>query len=99
MKTKFIISTVGLVLLSSCAKTDLYDAEEAQNAASQANAEKVFGQKLDPNQDWCTTIKGQVTVLANASVKEVRLMVETVEAFEDPENPSVTTRTALKTIN
>ena len=99
MKTKLIFSTVCLVLLSSCAKTDLYDAEEAQNAASQANAEKVFGMKLDPNQDWCTTINGQVTVKADASVKEVRLMVETVEAFEDPEDPSVTTRTAFKTIN
>ena len=36
MKTKLIISAAGLLLLASCAKTDLYDIDEAQKAAAEA---------------------------------------------------------------
>ena len=99
MKTKLIISTVGLVLLSSCAKTDLYDAEEVEKVTSQTNAEKVLGMKIDPNQDWCTTVSGQVTIKADASVTKVELMVDALEYYEDWTNPGVTTRSTLKTIN
>lgn len=99
MKSKLIISAVGVILLASCSKTDLYDSEVAQKAADQANADKVFGVQFSPDQDWCTTVSGKVSINVDASVKQVRLMVETVESYQDPENPEVTTRTAFKTIN
>lgn len=99
MKTKLIISAAGLLLLASCAKTDLYDIDEAQKAAEQKNAEKVFGCKFSPDQEWCSIVSGQVSVNVDASVKQVRLMVVTVEDYQDPENPEVTTRKAFKTIN
>lgn len=99
MKTKLFISAVGLLLLASCAKTDLYDAEEVQRVAEQTNAEKMFGCKFSPDQDWCSTVSGEVSVNVDASVKKVHLMVVTVESYQDPENPEVTTRTAFKTIN
>lgn len=98
MNKTLVISAVGLLLLTSCGKeTDLYEANK--EIIDQANAESVFGVKFSPDQDWCSTVCGQVTVNVDASVKKVRLMVETVESYQDPENPEVTTRTAFKTIN
>lgn len=100
MKTKLLISAAGLLLLASCAKTDLYEGgNEVPEEKSLSNAENVFGVKFSADQDWCTTVSGQVTVKVDASVKNVILMAKTVEAFEDPEDPTVTTRTAFKTIN
>ena len=99
MKTKLLISAAGLLLLASCSKTDLIDNEEAQKHVSQSNAEKVFGVKFSADQDWISTVCGEVTVKVDASVKNVMLMTLTTEAFEDPEDPTVTTRKAFKTIN
>ena len=99
MKSKLIISAVGVILLASCSKTDLYDSEVAQKAADQANADKVFGVQFSPDQDWCTTVNGKVYVKADPSVKKVQLLVYAEEAYEDWTNPDVTSHKVLKTIN
>lgn len=98
MNKSLIISAVGLLLLTSCGKeTDMYEANK--EIVDQANAEEVFGVKFNPNQDWCTTVSGQVNVQADASVKKVQLLVDAMVIDEDATATEYSTRSALKLIN
>lgn len=102
---KKIVSVVmSMVVMASCSPTDYY--QEAAPATPQENtineeqikhAEEVLGFEIDPNQDWCTTVNGEVTVQVDASVKKVQLLVNICEVEE--ECPSYVTRNAMKVLN
>ena len=97
MKTKSLITVVGLLLLASCSHdADLVDSREAyQENKANENAEKVLGFKINPNQDWRTTTAGKVTVSVNpAEVDKVQVL-----ACIDEVNPDGTTGIAMMALN
>ena len=61
MKLKYYCFSGLLLLLSGCVSNDYADTD-ARDAQVDANVKKVFGVDFDPNQDWCTTSSGSVTV-------------------------------------
>jgi hypothetical protein len=99
MKRVFVMAATGLLLLASCSKpTDLYQptpvepvtptpTEEPSVSTDDinANVQKVFGVKFDPNQDWSTTVNGQVKIIANSTIKKVQVLVYVSEINEEGE--------------
>ena len=65
MKKSYLFLT--LLLLTSCLKSDFDTAQDNRQEQIRENAESVFGIKFSPNHDWCTTVKGEVTVNVNPS--------------------------------
>jgi len=100
MNKKLFIAAVSLLILTSCAKdADWFqDNETSKEAAYLTNAEKALGVTIDPNQDWCTTVSGKVTVQADASVKKVQLLVDVLDVL-DESTPSWVTRNTMKMLN
>jgi hypothetical protein len=105
-KILFVITC--LAIFASCShNADLYEApvpEQPENNDPivsgddvKENAENVLGVTLDPNQDWCTTASGEVTITVNASVSKVQLLVKVCEVTEDC--PSYVSRNSLKILN
>ena len=106
---KKIVSVVMfMVALVSCSPTDYYmdptkteDPSVPENTVNDneenLHAEEVLGFEIDPNQDWCTTVAGEVTVKVAPSVKKVQLLVEICEIEEDC--PSYVTRNTMKILN
>ena len=97
MYTRLFISAVGMLLLASCShEADLVESREAyEENKSNENAEKVFGFKINPNQDWKTTYNGKVTVNVNPSeVDKVQVL-----ACVDEVNADGTTSTAMMSLN
>ncbi len=92
-------AAIGLLVLASCSKsTDLYQptpvepvtptpTEEPSVSTDDinANVQKVFGVKFDPNQDWSSTTNGQVKITANSSIKKVQVIVYVSEMGLDGE--------------
>lgn len=89
MKRFTIIAATGLLLMTSCSKsTDLYDPTKVEPVTPvtptedkvitqediNANVQKVFGTTFDPNHDWSSTVKGEVKITANASIKKVQVI-------------------------
>ena len=76
------IAAIGILAFTSCSKsTDLYNPQPTPtNPTSQEdeikdNVQKVFGVTFDPNQDWSSTTKKEVTINANSSIKKVQVLV------------------------
>ncbi len=76
------IAAIGILAFTSCSKsTDLYNPQPTPtNPTSQGdeikdNVQKVFGVTFDPNQDWSSTTKKEVTINANSSIKKVQVLV------------------------
>ena len=99
MKRLFLMAATGLLLLASCTKsTDLYQPTPVEPATPtptekpsvstddiNANLLKVFGVRFDPNQDWSSTVNGQVKITANSSIKKVQVIVYVSEMGLDGE--------------
>lgn len=100
MKKKVLFALACLMMLASCSHSvDLYD-ETANNASEEevkGNVKNVFGVDFASNQDWCTTASGELTILADASVKKVQLLVMVREVYDDV--PSYVTRDAVRLLN
>ena len=100
MNTKLFITAVGMLLLASCShEADIIESREAyeENKANE-NAENVLGFKLNPNQDWCMTVNGQVNITTDASVKKVMVVVEVLDITDDS-TPSYVTRNSMHMLN
>ena len=103
MKQYLFLAASTMLVFASCTKeADLRDLTEDVDAISNAiinsNVLKVFGETFDPNHDWCTTVNGEVTIQADASVKKVQVLVK-VSDIDDPDTPSYVTRTTMKVLN
>ena len=61
----FAFAVSGLMLLAGCAKDIEFSTPQQEKASEediQAHVKSVFGVTFDPNQDWCTTQSGKVTI-------------------------------------
>lgn len=100
MKTNVLV-VMCLVVFASCARNvDLYEPQPTKPVSEediQNNVEDVFGVTFDPAQDWNTTISGEMTIIADASVSKVQLLVKVREVYDDV--PSYVTRDAVKLLN
>ena len=86
MKKSVIVAFVGLVLFASCSKEIEYLGPQTPQVTAEdikSNVEKVFGVTFDPNQDWCTTESGKVTIsFNNSDLKDVeKVMILTKSPF------------------
>ena len=100
MKKIVLFALASLMLLASCSRgVDLY--QDPENKTSEEdinnNVKGVFGVDFASNQDWCTTTSGELTILADASVSKVQLLVKVREVYDDV--PSYVTRDAMKLLN
>lgn len=100
MKINVLFALASLMLLASCSRgVDLY--QDPENKTSEEdinnNVKGVFGVDFASNQDWCTTTSGELTILADASVSKVQLLVKVREVYDDV--PSYVTRDAVKLLN
>ena len=77
---KNVLFVAGLLLMASCSHDmDL----PTQEDAVKTNVEKIFGVSFAPNQDWCTTANGKVTItINNPELKDVeKVQILTVSPF------------------
>ena len=85
MKKNVLFVVAGLLLTASCSHDlDFKQPEQPdQKEAIKANVEKIFGVTFDPNQDWCTTTSGKVTIsINNSELKDVeKVQILTVSPF------------------
>ena len=100
MKKNVLFAFASLMLFASCSRgVDLY--QDPENKTSEEdinnNVKGVFGVDFASNQDWCTTTSGELTILADASVSKVQLLVKVREVYDDV--PSYVTRDAVKLLN
>lgn len=100
MKKIVLFALASLMLLASCSRgVDLY--QDPENKTSEEdinnNVKSVFGVDFASNQDWCTTTSGELTILADASVSKVQLLVKVREVYDDV--PSYVTRDVMKLLN
>lgn len=100
MKKNVLFALASLMLLAGCSRgVDLY--QDPENKTSEEdinnNVKGVFGVDFASNQDWCTTTSGELTILADASVSKVQLLVKVREVYDDV--PSYVTRDAMKLLN
>ena len=88
MKKIVCIASVCLLTFASCSRDiDLYEGpapvvEKSAEEKANENAFKVFGIHFDPNQDWCSTVSGEVTINCDASVLKVQLLAEVKEVVD-----------------
>ena len=100
MNKSIIVSVVSLMVFAGCShNVDLYEGPENTTSEEDINnnVKKVFGTDFASNQDWCTTTSGELTILTDASVSKVQLLVNVREVYDDV--PSYVTRDALKLLN
>ena len=71
MRKSISFVIVSLLAFASCID---HDFSEVQENNVKANAEKVFGVSFNPNQDWCMTKAGEVTINVNPSIKKVQVL-------------------------
>lgn len=97
---KIVSVLMFVVALVSCSPTDYYDPSRTKdNDVNEIqHAEEVLGIKIDPNQDWCTTVNGEVNVKVDHSVKKVQLLVEVCDV-EEEDCPSYVTRNTMVILN
>ena len=100
MKINVLFALASLMLFASCSRgVDLY--QDPENKTSEEdinnNVKGVFGVDFASNQDWCTTTSGELTILADASVSKVQLLVKVREVYDDV--PSYVTRDVMKLLN
>lgn len=77
---KNVLFVAGLLLLASCSHDMDFPTQED---AVKTNVEKIFGVTFDPNQDWCTTQNGKVTItINNPELKDVeKVQILTASPF------------------
>lgn len=77
---KNVLFVAGLLLMASCSHDMDFPTQED---AVKTNVEKIFGVTFDPNQDWCTTANGKVTItINNPELKDVeKVQILTVSPF------------------
>lgn len=81
-KILFIATLVGMSMFIGCQR---FDFEEAHQEAIRQNAENIFG-KIDPNQDWNSSVSGTVTITADAPLKTIaRVQILTESPFMNPD--------------
>lgn len=102
MKKIVLCSIMGVLVLSSCQKSDLYHGpQQPENTNTpqdnKAKAESVLGFEIPADQDWCLTDNGQVTLNVDATVKKVQLLVYDTEVVDDV--PDYVTKTGLSMLN
>ena len=92
MRKNCFLIVAGLCLLSGCKNQDLYDEDrqspndmthQATQDEINANVQKVFGVTFSPDQDWCTTNSGKVTIsISNSELSDVeKVQILTVSPF------------------
>ncbi len=85
MKKSVFYSIAGLVLLASCSDWDDYAPTQNQTNSEEMKsyAEKLFGITFAPDQDWCTTSSGKVTIsIENSLLSDVeKVKILTVSPF------------------
>lgn len=89
MKKNVLFVVAGLLLMTSCSHNMDFSQPEPQpqepdkQETIKANVEKIFGVNFDPNQDWCTTQNGKVTItIDNPELKDVeKVQILTVSPF------------------
>lgn len=88
---KYLFIAIASIALASC-HSDLYEDPEtgSNEAAVKANLEEVFGGMYDPNNDWRMITSGKLSIQADASVKNVKLLVNE-QVVMDPEESWVST--------
>lgn len=100
MKKGLLFAVVSLMMSVSCSHgVDMYEGpvDNTSEEDIKDNVEKVFGVTFASNQDWCTTASGELTILSDASVKKIQLLVKVREVYDDV--PSYVTRDAVKLLN
>lgn len=81
-KILFIATLVGMSMFIGCQR---FDFEEAHQEAIRQNAENIFG-KIDPNQDWNSSVSGTITITADAPLKTIaRVQILTESPFMNPD--------------
>lgn len=77
---KNVLFVAGLLLMASCSHDMDFPTQED---AVKTNVEKIFGVTFDPNQDWCTTQNGKVTItINNPELKDVeKVQILTASPF------------------
>lgn len=65
MKKSYLF--LSLLLFTGCLKGEFENAQSNVKEQTREKAETVFGIKFAPNHDWCTTVKGEVTITLNPS--------------------------------
>ena len=81
-KILFIATLVGMSMFIGCQR---FDFEEAHQEAIRQNAENIFG-KIDPNQDWNSSVSGTTTITADAPLKTIaRVQILTESPFMNPD--------------
>ena len=77
---KNVLFVAGLLLMASCSHDMDFPTQED---AVKTNVEKIFGVSFAPNQDWCTTANGKVTItINNPELKDVeKVQILTVSPF------------------
>jgi len=97
----------AFAVVSCTYEKDLYQGEpitpdDAGNAVSKEaikeNMEKVFGVSFDPNHDWCSTTRGEVTFMTDPSVKKVQILAYVQEIDQEGLDDDVTTN-GMKVLN
>lgn len=86
MNKSTIFAFAGMMLFASCSRNIEYLGPLVNEPTAEeisANVEKVFGVTFDPNQDWCTTTNGKVTItINNSNLKDVeKVMILTKSPF------------------
>ena len=80
------MAALGIIVMAGCSseKEASGDSMRVSDAEIKANVEKVFGVTFDPNQDWCTTVSGEVAVTIGMSgIERVQLLALTNEVDEE----------------
>lgn len=80
MKKNVLYVFAGLLLMASCSHDMDFPSKED---AVKSNVEKIFGVTFNPNQDWCTTQNGKVTItINNSELKDVeKVQILTASPF------------------
>ena len=95
MKKLFLLSVIGLMTLSGCVKgfQGPEDIPPVDTGTSQedinANVSKVFGTTFSPDQDWNSTTKHTITVVADAPLYDITKVQILTEAPYFNENARV----------
>lgn len=82
---KYLFIAIASITLASC-HGDIDFEAGSNEAAIKANLENVFGGMYDPNNDWRMVTSGKLTIQADASVKNVMLLVNEQDVMEPEES-------------
>ena len=78
---KSLVLVLSALLLTGCAKHEISELYQVTDEQINENVEKVFGTTFSPDQDWCSTKSGVITVTGiPSSIDKVQLMVCVAEA-------------------